>query len=1589
MPGREVKFLNDWSGGLNSNSDPKDLDDSQQHSSNNIDYRTSGQIKPLGNPTFNTVYDTVEATIVEGKGLFSYNSPYSIRTLTASGSSGISFTSEVTQQPHAGEYPRASIWPGSFSFDGANQSVAPIYLSGFMWKSGTFEQSVSGCSWDATSSGVLVNHPDAGQYTPHTSKGASQKSIFESFTETSQGDNFETIEVDGTNATTKFSIGDEVWKYENSQFIKIGTATRVESTYIEVNSGGIKDTYPIGKDGNFRGISQSLDNNATLYNPTTISCSADMTGATLLVPGLPIDISDNHTDIPPTETASIGIADGSFVAENPFTKIVKVRHKELAVNGDFASTPSIGTGNAQWTHEANDTNYNLTITHDTSGKGYEPNGKVNVQTDVLSTSNNNLNVTDSSKMAVGDVIQLTKGSTGRFNQSQPFPKIESIDDSTTVSLVGNHSVSGAVRFHVYPGENTTSIGKANSMKLTLTGATKGVVWYKMTDCVVGKEYSAEIMTHSIGMSANDITKVRMVAHSSATSAVNAWVNSNVSFYSSDNTTFDKYMINRVSFIPTNATYYVGVCVEGADTKVLYCDNFSVQSRWFVDRFTVSRPLVGAHSSQTIKVAKVLFHDLNLYHPGVGFGSTPKRNWLGLPSIQNTSEGGGSNLEFVTNEADYQTMFNEIVDLINGTNEQVSGVGYNYNLALDYGNDSDDWIKGFAGNCSSNVEASNPGNSEGSYLHTRIKTIGTSCNGTQIMLSPFVNQIRYDCRGLGHGTTASSSYPTAAPFVKWQYNGVSEQIDGPYLFDYFQYDRPLQDLIFIDSDNDGLNNNSIIQKNILNQHNGHPPHTGLEFLNTAGPDAFTYAQESLICADGGIAPRVQNTSLFIGGALTTGDILKVTVDGAADKVVTVTADASPTLTEISDNSTGLTAALNADSEITPIFNSAYNGAQSDGRHKISCVGVTAGTSYSLSYETFGASTEYIDDKHICLLDKNAKFTFNSSVGEYQWSSFVSAGPIWSNTANTIDPIFYSDGGKLRISDGNFSNDNPTKGFRYISQMGLFKNHAGIGSGLDITRWTLNNNDVSWYNIQQHNPNALREDMYSAMSPGDEECHVKFEIDVKTLSGTPTFNATDGTVTFTSTAHGLSVGDDIDIVGTDNYDGRYEILENTSDTFKVETDLESDPSENVSGHFVYPVGYWDETYKFYASAYDMDGNETLPEHSFLVASGVKELSLPGRKLKIGVQVDPGDAPGGASVYNESDWITPWQYRGFRLYYSKSEDGFGEKWHLGDIDFKKGFVRTDNGDVFGWKREHPTGHIVQPNFTSLTGDGEDFTRFSAPVDVETYESLNGYSSKNDSLVSKYKHVAILGRRAYIGNLYYDETHYNDRMIVSPYNMLDVFPTPYNVIEVTVNDGQAITGLVGFGDRLLQFKNQYLYIINVASGEPSTFHLEASHRFYGCRKDNHVVETEKGIIWANSIGVYMYNGQPDNIIDLLSYKPKEDIKEARGIGEDERNSKRISTTTWNEFYNDNMIVGYDPVEKLVIFKRSTLAEATSGDCYIYDLQSDLWTFATAKWANGVKTTNYVTDLDENLITISESNIAFSNYDGGEIRNKAKDNVT
>ena len=316
MSKREVKFLNDWSGGLNSNSDPKDLDDSQQQLSNNIDYRIGGQIKPLGNPTYDTKYDTIEAALIEGKGLFSYNSPYSVVTVSASGETGITLTNTQTQSAFEGEYSTVNISPGAFTFNAYNQMASPIAISGFLWKSGLYQQSVTGCAWSAASTGVQVNN-DFNTIVYQNTPNTDPNTLYQE----DRMDRSVAIQVDGTDATTKFEVGDEIFKWvaSESDWAKVGVATRVDSTVIEVNSAGQKAMYPIGQHGNSRGVCEALSNDEILYAPTVVSCTADMTGNTLLVPGLPIDIADEHTDITPTATELVG--SGANYLDRPHTKI--------------------------------------------------------------------------------------------------------------------------------------------------------------------------------------------------------------------------------------------------------------------------------------------------------------------------------------------------------------------------------------------------------------------------------------------------------------------------------------------------------------------------------------------------------------------------------------------------------------------------------------------------------------------------------------------------------------------------------------------------------------------------------------------------------------------------------------------------------------------------------------------------------------------------------------------------------------------------------------------------------------------------------------------------------------------------------------------------------------------------------------------------------------------------------------------------------------------------------------------------------------------------------------------------------------------
>ena len=249
MP-REKTFINDFSGGLNSGSDPKDLDVNQHSASNNMDYNTSGQVKVLGNPTSQTDYDPIDTTLLEGKGLFSYNSPYAVTTQTASGNEGfmVNITETTTSDP--GSKSKLTWIPEYHSFHELNQIGVPVGLSGFAYDATNLRTQVTTCD-TLLNTGVRINS-GIGYGAGHATA----------------------MQVDTVDATTVFEVGDMIFTAGGEE---IGVIDKITSgTSITVH-GQNYDTLEYAENGYAAGIKVTLSNDDLLYRSRSVSCDIDAT----------------------------------------------------------------------------------------------------------------------------------------------------------------------------------------------------------------------------------------------------------------------------------------------------------------------------------------------------------------------------------------------------------------------------------------------------------------------------------------------------------------------------------------------------------------------------------------------------------------------------------------------------------------------------------------------------------------------------------------------------------------------------------------------------------------------------------------------------------------------------------------------------------------------------------------------------------------------------------------------------------------------------------------------------------------------------------------------------------------------------------------------------------------------------------------------------------------------------------------------------------------------------------------------------------------------------------------------------------------
>ena len=333
------------------------------------------------------------------------------------------------------------------------------------------------------------------------------------------------------------------------------------------------------------------------------------------------------------------------------------------------------------------------------------------------------------------------------------------------------------------------------------------------------------------------------------------------------------------------------------------------------------------------------------------------------------------------------------------------------------------------------------------------------------------------------------------------------------------------------------------------------------------------------------------------------------------------------------------------------------------------------------------------------------------------------------------------------------------------------------------------------------------------------------------------------------------------------------------------------------------------------------------------------------------------------------------GGRIYYRHASVGgnlpeewssLGTLWELSEWNIEKG-TRLSGSDVWApWYKLVDTDGTYQDHYVfdyvGNQGDGSVFKFGEANMNVvldlpkvATYE-MNNQHGPRESVEARAKTYVVMNKRVYAGNV---ETHsstppelngaknyYPDRILKSPVGQYDKFPEE-NFLDVVVDDGDSIIKLAAFADRILQFKKKALYIINTA--QEYEF-LEQQYNNMGVPNKACVVTIPQGVVWINSIGCYMYNGE--QIVTLT---------ERKGL-------KLISDTNWD--ISDSAQIGYSPKSREIVVI-SDASDVSNSNIFIFNMLIQGWVKANGIFS-GSEISNFITDNFDKMAWLVDNNNAY-----------------
>ncbi len=180
----------------------------------------------------------------------------------------------------------------------------------------------------------------------------------------------------------------------------------------------------------------------------------------------------------------------------------------------------------------------------------------------------------------------------------------------------------------------------------------------------------------------------------------------------------------------------------------------------------------------------------------------------------------------------------------------------------------------------------------------------------------------------------------------------------------------------------------------------------------------------------------------------------------------------------------------------------------------------------------------------------------------------------------------------------------------------------------------------------------------------------------------------------------------------------------------------------------------------------------------------------------------------------------------------------------------------------------------------------------------------------ITKAKYVENYNNYLFLANVTVGSTYYPTRIYWS--NLQDTSTwLPTSFIEVSLNDGQQITGLKVLGDNLIVFKTRSIYVLSFTGDPDVPFILQGGGKAnsdVGCVAAFSIQEVQNGLMFLSYDGLYYFDGSnadkvSDRINPTILGLNQTRLTQARSLVQRKKHRYMISVASSSSSTNDTVI--------------------------------------------------------------------------------------